>query len=249
MFKKISSNLLFLTANTSLRFHVVLSGKGEDGVTDVPDAFHSVFENNFGKYISYEVKSFITLEIKDKIWNKSKSLLLTPSNIFQFMTHLNKLIANIYRNDCFFYTSERKLRVNQDKITEYSVDAFNLTGDQRVMMQPTVYYDNEENEYEGAIFYINNTENYFIIPIDKIETLKYEISQVNFVIYTGVYLNSYFHTLYEKEKETKVELIKPKTSVFAMKRDDTLTSENVEAQMTISTTTNDIKSPEKLLDI
>lgn len=249
MYKKISSNLLFLTANTSLRYHVVLTGKGEDGVTDVPDAFHSVFENNFGKYISYEVKSFITLDIKDKIWDKSKSLLITPSNIFQFMTHLNTLISNIYRNDCFFYTSEKKLRVNQDRLARYSVDAFNLTGNQRVMMQPTVYYDNEENEYEGAIFYINNSENYFIIPIDKIETLKYEISQVNFVMYTGVFLNSYFHTLYEKEKEPKVEVIKPKTSVFAMNRDDSMTPEKVEEQMTVTNSTNDNKSPEKLLDI
>ena len=71
MNKKISSTLLYLARNVSLRFHVNLTKKGRDGVTDIPNAFHTVFENNNGKYITYDVKSYITLEIRgnNEFWD------------------------------------------------------------------------------------------------------------------------------------------------------------------------------------
>lgn len=240
--------MLYLTSKVLLRFHVSLASKAENNVTDIPNSFHTVYEVDSNKYINYDVRSFMTLDIKDNAWNKSKSILITPRNIFQLMTHLNKLIANIYKKDTFFYTSDNKLNVNKDKLKENIVHAYNLTGDQRLIMMPAVFYDVDDNEYEGALIIMNNDENQFIIPIDVLETFKYEISQVNFMLYTGTLMNHYFNTLYNKdETEEKVTAInKWKPSVF---RDDSKTSNKIEEENTRSTISNDIKSPSQLLDI
>lgn len=249
MYKKITSNMMKLSANVILKFHVILSSKGKDNVTDVPNAFHTIYENNNGKYITMDVRSFMTLEIKDNAWNKSKSILITPNNIFQLMTHLNKLIANIYKKDSFFVTTDGKLTVNRDKLSDYTVRATNLTGDQRLIMFPAVFYDADDNEYEGASFLMNTSSNQFVIPIDTLESFKYEISQVNFMLYTSALLNHYFHTLYDKESDDKQpEVINNRVSVFA-NRDDSMTPEKVEEDSTGGNISNDKQDPKELLNI
>lgn len=207
MNKRISTTLLFLTRYVTLKFHVNLTSRGKDGVTDIPNAFHTVYENSNGKYITYDVNSYITLDIKDKsgYWDKSKSVLITPRNIFQLLTHLSKMIANIYREDCF-YIENNDTKVNKETLEEYTVRAYNLGNNQRIVMQPSVVYETvEDTYYEGATFYLNNSENVFSIPIDLIETLYYTLNKVDFMVYTGTLLNYYLQRVLDDEEDVEID--------------------------------------------
>lgn len=207
MNKKISSTLLYLARNVSLRFHVSLTKKGRDGITDIPNAFHTVYENSNGKYITYDVRSYLTLEIKDKseYWDGTSSIMISPANLFQVLTHISRMIGNIYMEDCFYIDSQNETRVNQDKIDEYTVRAFNLGPTQRMLMYPSVIYEKtEETLYEGATFELNNSRNAFSLAIDVIESFYYTLGKVDFFTYTHVLLDYYFAHVYKEEENEPV---------------------------------------------
>lgn len=247
MNKRISSTLLFLTKQVSLRFHVNLTTKSKDGNIDMPNAFHTTFENTMGKYIAYDVFSYITLEIKEKgVWDKSKSVMITPRNMFQFQTHLTKAIANIYNEDCFYMDIDNNTRVNKDTLEQYTVNGFNLGMNQRIIIQPSMVYEPlEDTEYEGATFFLNNSDNYFNAPIDLMETLYYILSKVDFMTYTGTMMNYYFERVLQEEDD--VELVQDNTvkqHVFSRAPVDDTSTKDIEETNTVSKLTKK-ESPEE----
>lgn len=210
MNRRISSVLLHLAKNVSLRFHVNLVGKNKEGI-EVPNLFHTTYENSKGKYHSYDVFSYITLEIKDYEagWDKSKSVLINTRNMFQFITHVNRMIANIYQPDSFYVDPiTKETKVNLDKYEEYSVNAYNLGQGQYIRMEPSLVYDHSEDTlYEGALFMLNKKDNFFYIPIDWLESMKYNLEKVDFFIYTHLMLQYYFTVIYDKN-EVPMEPVK-----------------------------------------
>lgn len=254
MNKRMSSTLLYLTRQVSLRYHVNLTSKGKDGVIDVPNAFHTVFTNSKGKYITYDVFAYLTIEIKDGsgTWDRSKSIMLTPRNLFQFQTHLTRAIANIYKQDCFYIDGDNNTRVNKDTLEEYTIQGYNLGTNQRVVIEPSMVYEPLENtEYEGAMFYLNNSDNYFSIAIDVMETMYYILSKVDFMLYTGTMLNYYFQRVLEEDDDNKEEVNVPgksKSHVFSRTPVEDVPPKEAE-EASLKSTLSKKESPEEFFNM
>lgn len=222
MYKKASSTLLRLSKNVLLKLHLNLSGKAKDGVTEVADDFYSVYSNNSGGYITFDVKSFLSLEMKDdRPWHPSRSITIHTRNIFPFVNGINLMLSYMYEKDSFFYTDRGELTVNKDKLSDYTVNVIGLGPNQYMTMRPAIYYEISEDElYEGVLIEINNTSNAFVIPIGVLEAFKYTMDKFDFTLYTNTLLNTYLNTLYDKEAKNKVEEVKPKVNVFMKGKSD-----------------------------
>lgn len=250
--QRISTVLLYLTSNVSLKFVVNLVGKNRDGI-DIPNLFHTTYENTKGRYHTYDVFSYLSLELKDyeNGWDRSKSIMITPRSIFQFITHVNVLIGNIYQKDSFYVDPKTKeTKLNVAKLDDYTVNAFNLSMNQRMIMRPSLVYDKtEDTMYEGAEFMLNMTDNVFYIPIDTLEAMKYTLDKFDFFMYTHMMLQYYFTVIYNPDEEpivNKPPVLKP--SIFKVGRVEVSHQEPEELSKVVSTVAKE-PSKEDVFDI
>lgn len=237
--QRISTVLLYLTGNVSLKFVVNLVGKNREGI-EVPNMFHTTYENTKGRYHTYDVFSYLTLELKDYEggWDRSKSVMITPRSVFQFITHVNVLIGNIYQKDSFYVDPKTKeTRLNVEKLDAYTVNAFNLSMNQRIIMRPSLVYDKTEDAmYEGAEFMLNMTDNVFYVPIDVLEAMKYTLDKFDFFLYTNAMLQYYFSMIHNPDEEPVVDTkTTRKPSVFSVGRVEVSHQEPAELNKVMST--------------
>lgn len=182
MYKKISLTLLPILKKCQLKFHVKLTDE-EGGESTFSKAFND-------EYIHMEVDSFITFEIKDGEWDKSKSIIINTRNIHQVIKGFDTLIENIYKKDTFEIVNG-KTTISQESVTENTVDVL-VGSSQMLRMSPAVIYDmQEDNFYEGAVLFFNKGSNYVELHYSLIEAIAYNLKKVDFHVYSNMLMRIY----------------------------------------------------------
>lgn len=171
MDSKITYPLFILTKTCMLKMHVKLVD--EEGK---PQNFNRIYN---GEYVHLNLDAFLTFEFKEGEWDKSKSIILHKRNIVHFIKGLKKAIRNIYLPDTF-YIEDGETKISSDSIKENTVYIYNLGANQRIVIQPSVIYEQtEDTYYEGVTIYINQSSNYIQIPLDVLEAFVYQLDKLN----------------------------------------------------------------------
>lgn len=171
MDSKLTYPLFILTKNCMLKAHVKLVD--EEGK---PQNFNRIYN---GEYVHLNMDAFLTFEFKEGEWDKSKSIILHKRNIVHFIRGLKQAIKNIYKEDTF-YIEDGETKISSDSVKENTVLIYNLGANQRMVVAPSVIYEqNEDTYYEGVTIYINNAGNYVQVPLDLLEAFVYQLDKIN----------------------------------------------------------------------
>lgn len=194
--------MLYPARNFVLRIHVkLINDKGEGR----KENFHNIFTTEGKGYLQLDLQSFLTLEIRDGQWAPDKSILIDQRNIYQIIKGFEKSLDNIYNGGIFAIDGKTGETISyKDKRVENTVRIYNLGMNQRVVIEPAVIHDAQDNtNYEGVILYINKTENYVELPIDAFEALYHTIKETNLFVYSQALVNYYMTTIKGEKVEIK----------------------------------------------
>lgn len=192
---KISRLIYQPTKDLSLKLHVKLvkenSGRKEN--------FHNIFEVEGNKYLRLDLQSFLTVELTDGEWSRDKTIVLDQRNIIHFIKGLEKCVNNIYNGGIFAQNKEGDIIIYSDMAEKCTVRIYNLGMNQKVVLKPSIVYDENEVSYEGALLYLNKSSNVVQLTIDSLESFLYNLKQVNLFVYSQLLLN-YFVSAIREEK-------------------------------------------------
>lgn len=203
---KISRVLVQPVKNLVMKIHVELLKEKEGKVTN----FHNVFTFGSKTYLRVDLQSFVTIEMTDGEWSKDKSVLIDQRNMYQVIKGFEKSLENIYNGDVFAVNKEGKTVIHKDSIEKNTVKIYNMGNSNRLILRPSIIYDNDDMTYEGVVLYINKTENYVELPIDAFEALYFTLKKVDLFVYSQALLNYYLGTLRAMQVENKI-IDKPST--------------------------------------
>lgn len=168
----------------------------------------SKFNYNGNEYLRINPHPFIVIDIssmsKNEGWNSNMSASLNRMGQFKFIQSLKKFIYNFSNYKNLFYYENNKLVVNQSLVNEVSINI--PTNSKVIRLQPCVVPDeeNQETVYEGAIFFINNMQNYAYLTYDELTYLLWEIEKIDMSILSLQILN--IVRLYHGEKSSKITI-------------------------------------------
>lgn len=189
--------------NLAFRLHVVLKKQGKDGKVE---SFQNLFTTQEGKtYLTLDIMSFFTLEIKGGAYSKDKSVLIDQRNIYRVVRSFDKCLKGIYGDEIFGRDKHDKNEVityteGVQKFTQF-VD---LGNGNRLLIQPAVVYDQDENSLEGVIIFINKTENAVELDWLQFESLYDTLQKADLFTYSQLLVNQVVASA------TKLEIIENK---------------------------------------
>ena len=190
---KISRIIIQPVKNLILKIHVRLY-QNKDGKLE---NYHNEFTFNNKKFVTLNPSVFLSLAIIDKEdWDKSKSIMINQRNIYQIIKNFRILLKNIYRDEIFAMDSKGKNIIYSDMADKYTQKIYNLGMiNQRLIIKPSIVFDENDVSYEGVIMYINNSENFVELPIDAFESLYYTLEKMDIFAYSQQLLNYYVSCL------------------------------------------------------
>lgn len=212
--EKITRALIKPTESSIVKFHVKLINDYNGKETN----FHNEYEYNGCTYLRLDVHPFVTIELIDGEWDKSKSVYLDQRTLYHFIKSAKKILKNIYNENIFAVDNNNTVILYKDMANQFTERVFNIGLNQRVLFKPSVYTDINETTYEGVTMYINTSSNFIEFPIDAFESMVHTLSEVNFFSYSQSLIN-YYHMAYNKQiqndkRENNSSVPKRKTHVL-----------------------------------
>lgn len=207
--ERISRTIIQPTNTLYLRIHAKLITDKKDGRRE---NFHNVFTmNNKKSYLTLDLQSFLTLEIKDRNreWSPDLSVLLDQKNIYQVIRGFKKILNAIYNGNIFAQSKTGKIIIYKDEVEKHTERIYNIGTHQRLVVTPAIIHD-EGVEYEGVVLFINKTENYAELTIDAFESLYYALKQTNLFVYSQVLVNYYMTLIQNNKIEIKQNVVENK---------------------------------------
>lgn len=166
----------------------------------------SKFNYNGNDYLRINPHPFIVIDIsstsKNEGWNANMSVSLNRMGQYKFVHSLKNFISNFSNYKNLFYYDNDKLVVNQSVVNKVSMNI--STNSKMIRLQPCVVPDEENQElvYEGAIFFINNMQNYAYLTYDELNYLLWEIERIDMTVLSLEIID--IVKLYYDEKSDKV---------------------------------------------
>lgn len=205
--------------NIVIKMNVPLQKENYRGETQ---RFHNEYVNDDNKkYITIEMDPFITIEMKDKgPWDKKKSIIVTDDNIQTLVRGFEQIIENMINGGVFARTASGQSVAYGDKIKENTVILNNMLGTQYVMLQPGIYYDEQDDgmSYECCLMYFNRKDLFIPLTVDVLASVYHKLKQIDIFMYSQMMLNYYIMSK-DKVVVPPREPRKPKTNVFSNKVD------------------------------
>jgi hypothetical protein len=164
-----------------------------------------VFNFNDKNYMKIEPSCFVTMDIKGNDGDWDKGLFITNNNIYHVTNAFGTMLDNMRTEDLYGIGSNNKLIIYVDKVKKCTVNLFNIGGQQRLLLTPTILYDEVEHTYEGCQLTINNADNYFDLTIDALESVHYILSKIDLFSY-GAQLYQMYMTTIEKGEVSPVSM-------------------------------------------
>lgn len=166
----------------------------------------SKFNYNGNDYLRINPHPFIVIDIssmsKNEGWNTNMSVSLNRMGQYKLVQSLKKFIRDFSNYKNLFYYENDRLVVNQSVVNEVGMNI--STNSKIIRLQPCVVPDEENQElvYEGAIFFINNMQNYAYLTYDELNYLLWEIERMDMTVLSLEIIN--IVKLYYDEKTDKV---------------------------------------------
>jgi len=191
--QRISRVILQPVKNFNLKINVKLYQEKNNKL----ESYHKKFEFNKVKYLTLNPSVYLSLDInnKEEEWDKSRSIMITQRNIYQLIKNFKTMLTNLYGDEIFAMNSKGEIVIYPDMVDKYTLKIYNLGLNQRMILKPSIIYDENEVSYEGVIMYINNSDNFIELPIDAFESLFYTLSKVDIYTYSQQLLNYYVSCL------------------------------------------------------
>jgi hypothetical protein len=201
--KKISRVLVQPANKFFLRIHVNLFNKKNDGREE---NFHNHFKANNGQeYLTLDLQSFLTLELRDGDWAMDKSIMINQLNIYQIIKGFEKSLEGIYNGGVFAVNKKGDPVIFKDKQEEHTVRLYHLGNNNRLVITPAIIYDDDDTTYEGVILHINKTENYVEMPMNAFEALYYALKKADLFVYSQALINYYVATMQKKMDDSNTQ--------------------------------------------
>jgi hypothetical protein len=230
--QKITRVIIQPTRNLVLKMHVKLLKENNGRIEN----FHNEFGFAGKNYLKLDLQSFMTLEIVDKVWDKSKSILIDQKNIYQIIKGFEKTIEGIYNGKVFALNRDGKTIIYSDMVEKNTVKIYNLGNGNRLVVKPAIIYDDSDLTYEGVVLFVNTTDNFVELPIDAFESLYFAIKQTNLFLYSQGLVNYYVSCLEKGELENNTPVTK---NISAGKRKNVFDNETTEFVKSSGMTTSD----------
>lgn len=166
----------------------------------------SKFNYNGNDYLRINPHPFIVIDIssmsKNEGWNTNMSVSLNRMGQYKLVQSLKKFIRDFSNYKNLFYYENDRLVVNQSVVNEVGMNI--STNSKIIRLQPCVVPDEENQElvYEGAIFFINNMQNYAYLTYDELNYLLWEIERMDMTVLSLEIID--IVKLYYDEKTDKV---------------------------------------------
>lgn len=223
---KISRVIIEPVKKLRLRMHAKLVNRKEGR----KENFHKLFSApDGGKYLSLDIQSFMTLELTEGEWDKSKTIIIDQKNIYQIIKGMKKIIDDIYDRDkgIFAIKKNKETVIYKEQAERSTVKLYNLNYNQRMVLTPAIVYDENEVSYEGVVMFMNKSENYVEFPIDAFEALYYCLEKADLFVYSQELVNYFIAAL----KGEKVELKEIEITVKSKKKKHPLAAQNEEPEV------------------
>jgi hypothetical protein len=222
---KITRTIFTINKKVSVKIHVNL--KGTDFKTGKEEELISFTARDDKAYMNVNPQSFISLDlITDKeLWSRDRSIILNTRNLFAIVKGLKKAVENIYDGGVFAVNEKNEPIIYSDLIDANTVRIFNLMMNQRLIVQPTIVYDETDVSYEGCTIFFNKMVNCVELTIDELEALLYILEKIDIFTYSQTLVNMYYSqkdnvTLTQTTKST----YKPRANVFNVKKTESVDS-------------------------
>lgn len=190
-----------------IKFGIIISSdEDKKYIGNQSNKLISKFNYNGNDYLRINPHPFIVIDIssmsKNEGWNANMSVSLNRMGQYKLVQSLKKFIRDFSNYKNLFYYENDRLVVNQSVVNEVSMNI--PTNSKMIRLQPCVVSDEENQEliYEGAIFFINNMQNYAYLTYDELNYLLWEIERIDMTILSLEIID--IVKLYYDEKTDKV---------------------------------------------
>lgn len=177
-YEKLVDELYYLGSNFIMKFNVILNKKNEDGTRR---NYHSEYSYNSNKYSNvntlYTMKRSFNYYISIEYMGKENDTFIQIR--VQDIMKVNYALEQAYK---WFNHDSDIFMIDNDKLSIVTkVEPINigrLSGDMGIVIEPIVI-NYEDMYYEGVRIYLNRTDNYVDMTIDKFSGLVYLLSNIN----------------------------------------------------------------------
>lgn len=168
----------------AVRFHLKLF--------DQNSRVHNEFNFENKDYVRIDTKPFVTLEpiSEEGVWAPGRTLIVSNRNIFALIKGLKEAKQVLYEKDVFA-TKNGELILYNDVAEQNRVVIRIPFTKQAVAIRAAVVRGSDDITYEGVILLINDDNNFAYLTIDELESLIYNISRIDFNVYSQMLLNYY----------------------------------------------------------
>lgn len=178
------------------------------------NSFHNDFVMSNTKYLKLSPTSFLTLDISDKDWDSSKSVLIIPNAIYSLKESFKDMIKIMREEKIYALKKNGELVIYKDEARRFIRKIPLLSTNHVILLEPAIIYDNNDIGYEGLNMFLNNSNNLCQIPIQHFESLWYTLETTDIFLYTQECMN-YIAIMYRDElKEHKVKPVERKKVLF-----------------------------------
>lgn len=212
---KVSRELLKITREASLNFHVPLTEDKNGQV--IEDKVLSTYQFNGREYYKIDAEGYASIEIKDgRPYDKTRNVYLNSGSIFLLIAGLEKILEDI-ANPKHWYVDEGVLNIYSESSKEISILLPNVGG-RKIVLQATVIYNEDEDQYyQGINFIVTNLTNVIPMSMYQITALIYNLKKIDFTVYTTNILNFYYSQV--KTGNIDKQVYVPKKKVHFMREE------------------------------
>ncbi|MMZ42341.1 hypothetical protein D1872_38620 [compost metagenome] len=188
----IKSLLIMVNKNLRVRVNVRILKEKEGKFEPIFSTYYN--SNNGQTSMSIDATAHLIMEIMDdQPWDLSKWLRIDQHNIFQIIEGLKTMIAYCRQDTepIFSQNENGEWITYADLVSKYTVLIVNLKYNQRLLLQPTIGYDENEKSYPAINIHVNNTTNYSTVNMDQLQSLYYSLTKVDLFMYAQQAVNQY----------------------------------------------------------
>lgn len=181
---KASIEICKINSTMKLKFGLIIeSEEDKKYINNQNNKLINKFNYNGNDYLRINPHPFIVIDIsssnKTDGWNSNLSVSLNRMSQYKLIQSLKKFIYNFSNYKNLFYYDNSILVLNQSLVNDASINV--STTSKMIRLQPCVVPDEENQEltYEGAIFFINNMQNFSYLTYDELKYLLWELERID----------------------------------------------------------------------
>lgn len=178
-YEKLVDEVYYLGGNVILKMNVVLNRRKEDGTSF---NYHNEYMYDSEKYTNHNklitmkrcFDYFLTLENAKQYDVEKESIMIRPQDYYNIQYNLSAIQKWFEIQDMYAVKDNKLYLINPPNPITIS----NLAGGKKILIEATVI-SYENIQYEGVRIYLNNTNNYADITMDRLMGFIYIMNTID----------------------------------------------------------------------